>query len=42
MNRPWHRAGWPSRPFRRFGRGWLRVGPYVVGDTRRWDESGAP
>jgi hypothetical protein len=42
-----YRAGWPDRrnprhPVRRWGRGWLRVGPWVLGNTTAWDESGAP
>lgn len=42
-----HRVGWPDRgnvlyPFRRTGRWWIRVGPYVAGDTAAWDRSMAP
>lgn len=37
------RAGYPDRSqFRRYGRCWLRIGPYVVGDVHAWDTSGAP
>lgn len=35
------RAGYPERPFRRVGRGWLRIGPYVLGNVTAWDRSGA-
>ena len=38
-----YRAGWPDRRgFRRMGRWWLRVGPYVLGSTASWDRSEAP
>lgn len=42
MRRLVYRAGWPEREhFQRFGAGWVRVGPYVLGNVAAWDRSSA-
>ena len=47
MCRVIYRAGYADRqnpryPFRRYGKGWLRIGPYVVGNINAWASSDAP
>lgn len=41
-----YRAGWPDRQGakrpRLLNRGWLRIGPWVIGNTAAWDRSEAP
>lgn len=33
------RAGWPASWCRRHGPGWIWIGPFVIGNVRRWDRA---
>lgn len=36
-----YRAGWPTTATKVLNKGWLRVGPYVIGNLAAWDRSDA-
>lgn len=42
VHRGVYRAGWPESGTRRIWPGWLRLGPWVIGNTYAWDRSDAP
>lgn len=39
LSRVIYRAGWPSSGTKIVHKGWLRLGPYVIGAVDAWDRS---